>query len=75
MYTPIAAVLHRAGDQREFKRRKAGAVRARSPSSSRSRRSALLEAVDQLDREFGLLCYVLLLHRTPHQRDIERQAA
>ena len=60
VYTPIAAVLHRAGDQREFKRPK-GWRGSRAISKLEPEQAfALLEAADQLDREFGLLCYVLL---------------
>jgi integrase len=60
VYTPIAAVLHRAGDQRKFKRpkgwRESRAISKLEPDQA----FALLEAADEIDREFGLLCYVLL---------------
>jgi integrase len=60
VYTPIAAVLHRAGDQRKFKRPKGWrglrAISKLEPDQAFS----LLDAAEQVDREFGLLCYVLL---------------
>jgi integrase len=60
VYTPIAAVLHRTGDQRKFKRPKgwrgSRAVSKLEPDQA----FALIEAAEQIDREFGLLCYVLL---------------
>ena len=60
VYTPIAAVLHRAGDQRKFKRPKgwrgSRAISKLEPDDA----FALLAAADELDREFGLLCCMLL---------------
>ena len=60
VYTPIAAVLHRAGDQRKFKRPKgwrgSRAISKLEPDDA----FALLAAADELDSEFGLLCCILL---------------
>jgi integrase len=60
VYTPIASVLHRAGDQRKFKRPK-GWRGSRAISKLEPEEAfALLEAAEHIDREFGLLCYMLL---------------
>src|ERR1700729_2698084 len=60
VYAPVAAVLHRAGDQRKFKRPK-GWRGSRSISKLEPENAfALLAAADEIDREFGLLCCTLL---------------
>ena len=60
VYTPIAAVLHRAGDQRKFRRPKgwrgSRAISKLEPDEA----FAFLEAAEHIDREFGLLCCMLL---------------
>jgi integrase len=60
VYTPIAAVLHRSGDQRKFKRPKGWRGSRAISKLEPDQAFALIEAAEQIDREFGLLCYVLL---------------
>jgi integrase len=59
VYTPIAAVLHRAGDQRKFKRPKGWRGKKSFSKLEPDQAFALLDAADQVDREFGLLCCLL----------------
>ena len=58
--TPIASVLHRAGDQRKFKRPKGWRGSRAFSKLEPEEAFALLEAAEHIDREFGLLCYMLL---------------
>jgi integrase len=60
VYTPIAAVLHRAGDPRKFKRPKGWRGSRAISKFEPDEAFALLKAAEQIDSEFGLLCYVLL---------------
>jgi integrase len=60
VYTPIAAVLHRAGDQRKFKRPKGWRGSRAISKLEPDQAFALLETAEQIDRELGLLCCVLL---------------
>jgi integrase len=60
VYTPIAAVLHRAGDQRKFKRPKGWRGSRAISKLEPDQAFALLKAAEHIDLEFGLLCYVLL---------------
>jgi integrase len=59
VYTPIAAVLHRAGDQREFQRPKGWRGKKSFSKLEPDQAFPLLDAADQVDREFGLLCCLL----------------
>lgn len=59
VYTPIAAVLHRAGDQRKFKRPKGWRGSKAISKLEPEQAFHLLDAAEQIDLEFGLLCYVL----------------
>lgn len=60
VYTPIAAVLHHAGVQKKFKRPKGWRGSKATSWLEPEAAFALLDAADARDREFGLLCTVLL---------------
>lgn len=60
VYTPIAAVLHRAGIERTFKRPKGWRGKKSKSHLEPEQAFALLDAAEAVDREFGLLCYTLL---------------
>ena len=59
VYTPIIAVLHHAGIERRFKRPKGWEGKKSKSALDYEQAFALLEAADEVDREFGLLCYTL----------------
>jgi integrase len=60
VYTPIIAVLHRAGIERRFKRPKGWQGKKAKSFLEYDQAFDLLDAADAIDREFGLLCYTLL---------------
>jgi integrase len=60
VYTPIIAVLHRAGIDRRFKRPKGWQGKKSKSFLEYDQAFNLLEAAEAIDREFGLLCYTLL---------------
>jgi integrase len=60
VYTPIIAVLRRAGVERRFNRPKGWEGKKSKSSLEAEEAFALLDAADNRDREFGLLCYTLL---------------
>jgi integrase len=60
VYTPIIAVLHRAGVEHRFKRPKGWQGKKSKSFLEYDQAFNLLDAADAIDREFGLLCYTLL---------------
>jgi integrase len=60
VYTPIIAVLHRAGIERRFRRPKGWQGKKSKSFLEYDQAFDLLGAADAIDREFGLLCYTLL---------------
>jgi integrase len=58
-YTPVSAVLKRAGDQRKIKRPKGWRGKKAKWSLEPDQAFALLDAAEAVDREFGLLCWLL----------------
>jgi integrase len=60
VYTPIIAVLHHAGIERRFKRPKGWQGKKSKSFLEYDQAFALCNAADDIDREFGLLCWTLL---------------
>jgi integrase len=60
VYTPIIAVLHRAGIERRFKRPKGWQGKKSKSCLEPDQAFALLNKAEALDLEFGLLCYTCL---------------
>jgi hypothetical protein len=60
VYTPVIAVLRRAGIDRRFKRPKGWQGKKSKSFLEYDQAFALLEIADAIDREFGLLCHTLL---------------
>jgi len=69
VYTPIIAVLHRAGIERRFKRPKGWQGKKSKSFLEYDQAFDLLDAADAIDREFGLLCYTL--YRSAHRRSAQ----
>jgi integrase len=60
VYTPVAAVVHAAGIERKFKRPKGWRGKKSKSKLEPDQAFALLDSAEQIDAEFGLLCYTLL---------------
>lgn len=60
VYTPVAAVLHRAGIERKFKRPKGSAGKKSTSWLEPDQAWALFTAADKVDAELGLLCRFLV---------------
>jgi integrase len=60
VYTPIIAVLHHVGIERKFKRPKGWRGKKSKSFLEPEQAFALLDAAENIDLEFGLLCYTLL---------------
>jgi integrase len=60
VYTPVAAVVHRAGIERTFKRPNGWRGKKSKSSLEPEQAFPLLDAAEAIDLEFGLLCYTLL---------------
>jgi integrase len=59
VYTPVIAVLRRAGVERRFHRPKGWEGKQSKSFLEYDEAFRLLDAADDVDREFGLLCYTL----------------